>query len=547
MKHSRDVLRSRSLATRTIGPDARSLSRPPSRAAALALLAVALFAIAPASAAAKQQRPNIVVVMTDDQTLASMNEMTMPNVTALTEIGATEFMDAIVTTPVCCPSRATMLTGQYAHNHGVLANTPGYADLRGKANTLPVWLRRAGYATAHVGKYLNRYLSSVEESGKVAPGWDEWHTVLDPPRKYVRYYGYRLAVNGEAKRVGKRPRDYITRVINRRAARMIRERVPRRKPLYLQVDHRAPHTEAGVKSRGPCGGLVPPDPRDALAFNGVPLPRPPSFDEDDVSDKPTFVGSLPRLSADVTSRIELRYRCALASLLSVDRGVGRIVSALRRARELANTAIVFTSDNGFFFGEHRIPEQKTRPYEEALRVPLLVRVPQRVLGGAAPVPEVAEPVANIDLAPTVLDLAGATPCRKRSRCRTLDGRSLTGLIRGDGAWPAGRGILLEFDAGERARRAKVCRYQGVRAGGHAYVRHTAIADPVTGLCAPIEEVEHYDLAADPFQLDNLHPAEPGSQQAGIETELEARLAQLRDCAGISGRDPAPAGGARHCE
>ena len=524
MRSKRDVLRCRSLV--------------------LVLLAVALFAIAPASAAAKQQRPNIVVVMTDDQTLASLSEM--PNVAGLAEIGATEFTDAVVTTPVCCPSRATLLTGQYAHNHRVLANTPGYADLRGKANTLPVWLRRAGYATAHVGKYLNRYVASVDERGEVAPGWDEWHTVLDPPRKYVRYYGYRIAVNGKVKRVGKRPRDYITRVINRRAARMIRERAPRRKPLYLQVDHRAPHTEAGVKSRGPCGGLVPPDPRDALAFATTPLPRPPSFDEEDVGDKPSFVRSLPRMSADVTTRTELRYRCALASLLSVDRGVARIVAALRDARELANTVIVFTSDNGFFFGEHRIPEQKTRPYEEALRVPLLIRVPRRVLG-APPVAEVAEPVANIDLAPTVLDLAGATPCRKRSRCRVLDGRSLTGLIRGDGGWPAERGILLEFDAGERARRAKVCRYQGVRAGGHTYVRHTAIADPVTGLCAPIEEVEHYDLASDPFQLDNLHPAEPGSQQAGIETELEARLAQLRDCAGISGRDPAPRRGASHCE
>jgi N-acetylglucosamine-6-sulfatase len=511
----------------------------------IALLVAAVAAAAPAPAAAGPQRPNIVVVTTDDQTLASMSATTMPSVAGLSQIGATEFTDAVVTTPVCCPSRASLLTGQYAHNHGVLANTPGYGDLRGKANTLPVWLRRAGYATAHVGKYLNRYVSSVDERGEVAPGWDEWHTVLDPARKYVRYYGYRLAVNGEVERIGKRPRDYITRVINRRAARMVRKRVPRRKPLYLQVDHRAPHTEAGVDSGGTCGGLVPPDPRDALAFSGTPLPRPPSFDEEDVSDKPTFVRSLPRMSATTTSTVELRYRCALASLLSVDRGVARIVDELRDAGELANTAIVFTSDNGFFFGEHRIPEQKTRPYEEALRVPLLIRVPERALGGAA-VDEVAEPVANIDLAPTILDLAGATPCRRQSRCRVMDGRSLTGLIRGDGAWPAERGILLEFDAGERARRAKVCRYQGVRAGGHTYVSHSAVADPVTGLCGPTAEVEHYDLGADPFQLENLHPAEPGSAQAAAEAELEQRLESLRGCAGVAGRDPRQPG-RPHCE
>jgi N-acetylglucosamine-6-sulfatase len=512
----------------------------------LAAAAVALAGIAPAHASA-EQRPNIVVVTTDDQTLASMNAVTMPNVAALPRIGATEFTDAVVTTPVCCPSRASLLTGQYAHNHGVLANTPGYGDLRGKANTLPVWLRRAGYATAHVGKYLNRYVSSVEERGEAPPGWDEWHTVLDPPRKYVRYYGYRLAVNGKVKRVAKRPRHYITRMINRRAARMIRERVPRRKPLYLQVDHRAPHTEAGVNSGGLCGGLVPPDPRDALAFAGEPLPRPPSFDEEDVDDKPTFVRALPPMSEDVMSRVELRYRCALASLVSVDRGVGRIVTALRKANELADTAIVFTSDNGFFFGEHRIPEQKTRPYEEALRVPLLIRAPRRALGGSAPVPEVAEPVANIDLAPTILDFADATPCRRRSRCRVMDGRSLARLIRGDGGWPAERGILLEFDAGERARPAKVCRYEGVRSGGRVYVRHTAIADAVTGLCAPTEEVEHYDLGADPFQLDNLHPPAPGSAQEAVERDLSQRLVQLLGCAGITGRDPAAAGGAHHCE
>ncbi|HSJ16730.1 MAG TPA: sulfatase [Solirubrobacterales bacterium] len=505
------------------------------RALALGGLALMLGAAAPSVAAAKQ-RPNIVVVTTDDQTLASMNVAVMPNVAGLTGIGATEFTDAVATTPVCCPSRASLLTGQYAHNHGVLANTPGYADLRGKANTLPVWLRRAGYATAHVGKYLNRYVSSVDDRAEVPPGWDEWHTVLDPARKYVRYFGYRLAVNGEVKRVGKRPRDYITRVINRRAVRMVRERVPRRKPLYLQVDHRAPHTEAGVNSGGPCGGLVPPDPRDALAFAGTPLPRPPSFDEQDVSDKPAFVRTLPPISTDVVSRIELRYRCALASLLSVDRGIARIVAELRKANELGRTAIVFTSDNGFFFGEHRIPEQKTRPYEEALRVPLLIRAPRRALGAATATPQVTEPVANIDLAPTILDLAGAEPCRGRTRCRVLDGRSLTGLIRGDGAWPAERGILVEFDAGERARRAKVCRYQGVRAGGHTYVRHTAISDPVTGLCEPTEEVEHYDLSADPFQLENLYPAEPGSPQEAIEAGLEARREGLRGCAGVAGRD-----------
>jgi N-acetylglucosamine-6-sulfatase len=519
----------------------------------LAVLAVAVSVAAGLSSAAGRSasasggtRPNIVVVVTDDQTLASLNAATMPSTVGLMRDGGTEFTNAVATTPLCCPSRATLLTGQYAHNHGTLANTPGYGALRQKANTLPVWLERAGYVTAHVGKYLNRYKASVDDPADNPPGWDEWHTVLDPARTFVRYYGYRLVDNGEITKVGDRPRDYITRVINREAVEMVRTYAAKRRPLYLQVDHRAPHTEAGTNSGGPCGGLVPPDPRDAAAFSTEPLPRPPSFDEEDVSDKPSFISNLPRLDPTTTATIERRYRCALASLVAVDRGVGKIVAALRRAGELDDTVIMFTSDNGFYFGEHRIPEQKTRPYEEALRVPLLIRVPERYRGGAAAAPEVSEPVANVDLAPTILDLAGALPCRSAGRCRVMDGRSLTGLMGGEGAWPDDRAIVVEFDAGERARRAKVCRYSGVRVAGQVYVRHTAAADPATGLCHPIDEVEHYDLAADPYELENLHPADPIGPDGTEEAELEERLARLRDCAGIAGRDPRQQGRS-YCE
>jgi N-acetylglucosamine-6-sulfatase len=506
---------------------------------ALAALAVSVAAAGSSDAGrpSAAKRPNIVVVVTDDQTLASLNATTMPATVGLMGDGGTEFTNAVATTPVCCPSRATLLTGQYAHNHGTLANTPGYEALRQKANTLPVWLARAGYVTAHVGKYLNRYKASVDDPAEIPPGWEEWHTVLDPARTFVRYYDYRLAENGEITRVGDRPRDYITRVINRRAAAMVRTYAPRRRPLYLQVDHRAPHTEAGTNSGPPCGGLVPPDPRDAAAFSDAPLPRPPSFDEEDVSDKPSFVSRLPRLAPDTIATMERRYRCALASLLAVDRGVGKIVAALRRAGELGDTVIAFTSDNGFFFGEHRIPEQKTRPYEEALRVPLLIRVPERYRGGGPAAQQVPAPVSNVDLAPTILDLAGAKPCRAAGRCRVMDGRSLRGLIGGGDSWPADRAIVVEFDAGPRARRALVCRYSGVRVDGAIYIRHSAAADPVTGDCEPIDEVEHYDLAADPYELDNLHPPGLVAPDVAEEVELEQRLERLRDCAGIEGRDP----------
>jgi N-acetylglucosamine-6-sulfatase len=505
----------------------------------LVFLLVALAA-APATAAAGPKHPNIIVVVTDDQTLASLRTATMPSTVEQIGDAGTEFTDAVATTPLCCPSRASLLTGQYAHNHGTLANTPGYEALREKRNALPVWLDRAGYVTAHVGKYLNRYKASVDDPADVAPGWDQWHTVLDPAGKYVRYYDYQLAVNGELSRFGSKPRDYITRVINRRAAMMVRRYAPKRSPLYLQVDHRAPHTEEGDDSGPPCGGLVPPDPRDVTAFRDEELPRPASFDEQDVSDKPSFIRELPRLTPSTTETIAEGYRCGLASLLAVDRGVAKLVGALRRAHELDDTVLMFTSDNGFFYGEHRIPEQKTRPYEEALRVPLLIRVPDRYLGGDTAAPEVSEPVANIDLAPTILDLAGAEPCRSRKSCRVMDGRSLLGLIRGTATWPEDRAIAIEFDAGERARPTLVCRYEGIRLAGQVYIRHTAAADRLSGECRPIDETEHYDLAADPFQLDNLFPADPGSPEAAIEDTLDARLERLRDCEGIPGRDPLPA-------
>ncbi len=359
----------------------------------LAVLAVAVSVAAALSSAAGRSssasggtRPNIVVVVTDDQTLASLNAATMPSTVGLMRDGGTEFTNAVATTPLCCPSRATLLTGQYAHNHGTLANTPGYEALRQKANTLPVWLERAGYVTAHVGKYLNRLQGIGRRSGRRRlPGGRNGTRCSIRPASSCATTATGWPTTAEITKVGDRPRDYITRVINREAVEMVRTYAPKRRPLYLQVDHRAPHTEAGTNSGGPCGGLVPPDPRDAAAFSTEPLPRPPSFDEEDVSDKPSFISNLPRLDPTTTATIERRYRCALASLVAVDRGVRKIVAALRRAGELDDTVIIFTSDNGFYFGEHRIPEQKTRPYEEALRVPLLIRVPERYrAGGPAP-------------------------------------------------------------------------------------------------------------------------------------------------------------------
>lgn len=512
--------------------------RPPgsTRPLALAFAVTAATGLAGAALAAgaggqdtEPPRPNVVVVVTDDQTLAQLDRRVMPETERLVARRGTTFTDAIVTTPLCCPSRAGFLTGQHSHNHGVVTND--YALLRGKGNTLPVWLRRAGYITAHLGKYLNGYQSAADRPTDVAPGWDVWHTTQD--EHAYRYFDYDVSVNGRRIHYGERDRDYVTRVLNREAARLIRRQLPGERPLYLQVDHRAPHRETNVDSGGRCGRAAVPDPRDAELLAGEPLPGSPSLNEEDVSDKPTFVQAQPPLSDPGVSELERTWGCALASLRAVDRGVARIFGALERAGELGTTVLVLTSDNGVMHGEHRLIG-KGEAYEEALRVPLLMRVPRRYRNGAPRVPQVDAPVANIDLAPTILELSGAVPCRAGGRCRVIDGRSLLPLLDGRGGWPSDRALAVEY--GPRTKGSLSCQWSGVRAQGAVYVEHVLVQDPATGQCVPADERELYELENDPFQLESLYPPEPGTPEAQLAQQLQARLAQLRVCAGIAGRD-----------
>jgi arylsulfatase A-like enzyme len=221
--------------------------------------------------------------------------------------------------------------------------------------------------------------------------------------------------------------------------------------------------------------------------------------------------------------------------------VRRIVDALSKAGELDNTAIVFVSDNGYFFGEHRVPNEKYLAYEESIRIPMLIRFPA---GIGTPGAQVDSPVANIDIAPTFLALAGAQPCIKGG-CRVLDGRSLTDLVQG-GPWPSDRALVLELvRAAERPTTVLPCTYAGLRTSGQVYVEYSSVPD-AAGECVPASELEHYDLASDPFQLTNLAPAIPGTPTAESQAALSARLASLVDCAGIEGRDPSPPSG-HYCE
>jgi N-acetylglucosamine-6-sulfatase len=508
----------------------------------LAALVAAAFLLGVGPPGADARRPNIVVVQTDDQDARSMNPRVMPNLTRLFGRFGTSFTQYVVSGPLCCPSRAAMLTGQYGHNNGVMwNNTPAYAFLRQPGNTLPVWLRRAGYRTVHLGKYVHDYARAVGDPNAVPPGWSDWQTVLEP----VSYYDYVLRVNGRPVRYRERDDDYLTRVLNRRAMRVIERYAPGPEPFFLALDQFAPHRSGYRDPR--CGNYASPDRADGRAFLAEPLPRPPSFDEPDISDKPSFALGRPRIASAGRAQIAREYRCRLASLRAVDRGVEQIHRALARAGELSNTVFVFTSDNGWFAGEHRIPAEKIDPYEEALRVPLMVRLPPRLKTPGSPRVSGA-PVANVDIAPTLLALAGARPCRAPGQCRTLDGRSLAGLLRGRGrSWPSDRAVLLELYA-QRQRVAfpfTSCDYSGLRTPRRAYVEHRSATGASGDWCRAVSDRERYDLTSDPYELRNLSPPPPGPPDVE-DLALAGRLARLRDCAGVAGRDPLPVSG-HFCE
>jgi N-acetylglucosamine-6-sulfatase len=474
-------------------------------------------------------KPNFLVITTDDQTLEQMRAL--PKTERFIGRKGTVFQQAVVTTPQCCPSRVSFLTGQYGHNTGVLSNKHGYPSFIEPGNVLPVWLQRAGYKTAHLGKFLNGYEKAVGPITTVAPGWDEWATLLKPRR----YLDYELQVNGESVSYGEERRDYLTNVLTKRAGRLIRDLGAGEDPFYIQLDHYAPHSGAGDLSGG-CGKFSGAERGPFERYSNRQLPKPASFNERDIDDKPVFVQRRDRFGKGAKERMRESYRCALASLGSVDQGVKDLMELLDEEELLEDTVVIFTSDNGFFYGEHRIPGSKTLPYEESVHVPLMIRMP-RSLTGNERVREVSHTVANIDVAPTILDLAGAEPCAEGGDCRTMDGRSLVPLLEGRNNFPSDRAVVLELTQGKDTVKPTLsCSYQGFRTNRTLYVEHTSVPRPSDRECLDALEVETYDRRADPFELENL----------GENAAFAARLDALRDCAGIAGRDQ-PVSGAEFCE
>ena len=471
------------------------------------------------------KRPNIVMIMTDDQAKSTMSPEVMPNLYTKLMAAGTSFSDYTVTTPLCCPSRAAYMTGQYGHNNGILRNF--YPDLREKKNVLPTWLQRQGYSTAHVGKFLNGYEEGELGPAAVAPGWDLWFTQLERRK----YYDWKASKNGEVVHYGTDDKDQATTVTSKFAVQWTERLVKKKDPFYLQADYYAPHTAPGRDTR--CQAAPVPEAEDEGLYDGYPLPHPPSFNQADVSEMPTFIRDKPLLTGDEIAKITQHYRCALEALHGVDRGIGEIYDAVAAAGELNKTIFVFTSDNGYFYGEHRIIKGKPYPYAENINMPLTIRVPPRYRDQAPLIGSSDAPVANIDLAPTLLELAGGKPCRGPGHCRVMDGRSLMPLIEGTGEFPSTRGIGLERYS---------CDFRGVRWGGSIYVSYS-LEDTVG--CQPAE-AEMYDLAGDPYQLNDQLPTTEGTPNDALRVKLARKMRRLGDCAGIRGRDPKPASG-HYCE
>jgi N-acetylglucosamine-6-sulfatase len=447
----------------------------------------------------RQGRPNVLVLMTDDQTLRSLE--VMPNVRRLIGGEGTTFERSFVSFSLCCPSRATFYTGQYAHNHTILGNQPpvGGYDKLDKREWLPVWLQRAGYRTVHLGKFLNGYGSQGSAPTEVPPGWSEWYGSVDPST--YRFYDYTLNENGALVTYGANgdPAFYQTDFYARRASELIGRLAPAREPFFLSVAFLAPHAGRPREPDDPRNqGTPAPAPRHKNRFASEPFPQPPSFNEGDVSDKPRFIRNRRPIGASRVNAVRENYRQRLESLLAVDEAIPQILGTLRQTGELDDTLVLLTSDNGFFHGEHRLPSGKVWVYEPSIRVPLIMRGP-----GVPVRARRRQLVTNVDLAPTILDAANARPGRAQ------DGRSLYPLLR-DPLREWGRDVLIEgADGGPNA-------YDAIRTYRFVYVEYA------TG------DRELYDLRRDPHQLQSLH-ADPA--YAAIRDRLARRLAGLRGCAG----------------
>jgi N-acetylglucosamine-6-sulfatase len=520
----------------------------------IALLAIPTAADARPAKAAKDGRPNILVVMTDDQSTADVAKM--PNVRRLLAKQGTTFKNTVDSFPLCCPSRATFITGQYAHNHGVVGNfwPYGWYGMKDRGNTLPAWLQKVGYRTALIGKWLNGY-GAEDAHGEVPKGFDIWRGLLDVSA--YDYFNFVMNRDGKLKSWGDaafaaglvkfanievtpnpsgiagviaklnevfgpapytywgthKAKDYSPDVTGREAEKLVGAERKSKKPFFIWWAPAAPHREdVATTLMGRPGRDPRPAPRYAKRSSGFKLPRPRSFNEADVSDKAANTrDKAPPLNKDQIKQLQLDYEGRIGSLLAVDDHVEKLMAILKRTHQEKNTLVVFVSDNGWLQGEHRIPGDKFLPYEESLRVPFILRGPG-VPAGAT----VHRQVSNIDFASTLLDVARARPGR------TQDGVSLMPTVRNPKRTTHG---IIEIEAPRPLFEQDVPvnawdrPYKGVRTDRYTYVIYKESG-----------EEELYDRRKDPAQMRSV-ANDP--KYAKVKARLVAALKKLDGCRGRS--------------
>jgi arylsulfatase A-like enzyme len=365
-------------------------------ASAVALLAIASGVMAASEARGASKGANVVFILTDDMTSSELAGM--PNVQSLIGGQGTTFNSAYVSFPLCCPSRATMLSGQYMHNHGVRGNFPPngswFRFRPHESNDLPVWLQDDGYYNVHIGKYMNGY-ATVDGTLPVPQGWDEWYGKISEDALYFDYNLIEKTAPSATPRItfyGDQPTDYQTDVFGGRAEDFVQDSAVSRQPFWLNLWFNSPH------------GPFDPAPRDLFRLSGSPLPKLPGFNEKDVRDKPKWLRNRSRSHCKKQIKvIDNERRRQQEQLISVDQAVGKIVQALQSKGVLDDTYIIFASDNGLFRGEHRIASGKYLPYDPAARVPLLIRGPGIPPGGVS-----NELVWNGDIAQTIDQIASGS-------------------------------------------------------------------------------------------------------------------------------------------
>ncbi len=453
--------------------------------------------------------PNIVFILTDD--LDTREVAMMPRVQLDLVYEGTSYENYFVTNSLCCPSRSSILRGQYVHNHGIWQNnlpSGGFSKFHGHGlenSTMATWLQTGGYKTALMGKYLNDYPHGVRKT-YVPPGWDEWDSPTN--RNAYSEFNYKLNENGKIISYGHAAKDYLTDVLSLKAGAFIRQSVESGTPFFLYLSTYAPHSP------------WTPAPRHQQTFTDAKAPRTASFNEKDVSGKPAFIRALPPMSNRDIAQTDKIYRLRLQSLQAVDDLVAHLVEVLQETEQLNNTYIVFTSDNGFHLGQHRLNQGKQTAYEEDIHVPLILRGPGIPAGHF-----VSDLAVEVDLAPTFTAWAGVPAPA------FVDGRSLAPLLKSKLTSPNQwrQGVLIEHHPGNEPFSSKFERkmvvnstlpvYSAVRSQNYLYVEYDS------------GERELYDLRKDIDELHNIY----STAAPALLKRLSAWLAHMKTCAAATCR------------